>query len=86
MRADAHLVGALLEQELQRGQRGADARVVGDAAVLERHVQVRADEHALARDVGVADRARQRIACPYASTAAGSVAPIFATRSTRRQL
>ena len=31
----------------KRRQRGADARVVGDAAVLERHVQVAAHEHAL---------------------------------------
>ena len=58
VRADAHLRGAVLEQQLERRQRRADARVVGDAAVLERHVQVGAHEHALAGDVGVADRAR----------------------------
>ena len=84
MRADAHLRRALLEQELERRQRGADAGVVGDAPVLERHVEVGADEHGLPRDVGVADGSRHPHY--YAPTAAGSVAPIFATRSTRRQL
>ena len=39
-------------------ERGADARVVGHAPVLERDVEVGADEHALALDVRVADRAR----------------------------
>ncbi len=40
VRTDAHLGGIPLEQELQGRQRGADARVVGDAAALERHVEV----------------------------------------------
>ena len=43
-----------------------------------------ADQDDLAGDVGVANGTRQRRI--YAATAAGSVWPIFATRSTRRQL
>ena len=40
MGADCHLGGFVLEQVLQRRERRADARVVRDASVLERHVQV----------------------------------------------
>ena len=57
VRADDDLGGAALQQELERRQRGANPRVVGDLPVLERHVQVGAHEHALAGDVGVANRA-----------------------------
>ena len=46
------------EEVLERGQRCADARVVGDAAVLERDVQIRPDENALSGDVGLANGAR----------------------------
>src|SRR5262249_61540536 len=42
-----------LEDPAQRGQRRIDARGVGDGAVLERHVEVGADEDALAGDVEV---------------------------------
>ena len=59
VRADDHLGRAPLEQQLRAWAASADPRVVGDRAVLERHVQVRADEHALAGDVGVPDRAGQ---------------------------
>ena len=52
-----------LEQQLQRRQRRADARVVGDAPVLERDVQVGADEDGLPVDVRVANRARQPHSC-----------------------
>jgi phosphoglycerate kinase len=48
-----------VEQQPQRRQRGTDARVVGDAAVLQRDVQVGADEDRLPRDVGLLDGARQ---------------------------
>jgi hypothetical protein len=71
--ADAHLVRTPLEQQLERGQRSADPRVVGDPAALERDVQVRPDEDDLAADVRILDRAGQ----------AHSTRP---TRSTRRQL
>jgi hypothetical protein len=47
-----------LEQQLQRGKRGLDARVVGNPPVLERDVEVGADENVLPRDVRVANRAR----------------------------
>ena len=83
VRADADLRRAALEQELERRQRGADARVVGDAAALERHVEVGADEHGLPRDLGVADRPR---AAPSTRDCGRQRRPIFATRSTRRQL
>src|SRR6185437_15097455 len=53
VRGDHHR-GALVEREADARDRGADARVVGDRArsVL-RHVQVRANEHALAGEVEV---------------------------------
>ena len=56
VRADAHVRRALVEQEAQRRQRALDPRVVGNAALLERNVQVGADEHDLAGDVGLAER------------------------------
>ena len=62
---------AALEQQPNRRQRRADARVVGDPAVLERHVQIRPDEDDLAVDLRGLDRPRQ----PQSS---------FETRSTSR--
>ena len=47
--------GALGLQVPDRGQRRPDARVVGDPAILERDVEVDADEDALARGVEVPD-------------------------------
>ncbi len=58
MRADDDVHGAPFEQQPQRRQRRPDPCVVRDATVLERHVQVDADEDALSGDVGVADRPR----------------------------
>jgi hypothetical protein len=58
VRADAHLGGAVFEQQPERRQRRPDASVVRDLAVLQRDVEVGADQHGLARDVGVADGAR----------------------------
>ena len=71
VRADAHLGRAALEQQPKRRQRRADARVVGDPPVLERHVQIRPDEDDLAVDLCGLDGARQ----PQSS---------FETRSTSR--
>jgi hypothetical protein len=78
VRHEHDLLRPALEQELERGQCRADTCVVGDAPVLERDVEVHADEDALAGDVGVPNRARaverrhrQRSRC---------------TRSTSRQL
>src|SRR5579884_354800 len=59
MRADADGCRPPVEQEPERRQRGADTRVVGHRAVLERYVQVAADQDRLARDIGVAYGARQ---------------------------
>jgi len=70
--ADAHLARATVEQQLKCRERRADASVVRDAAALERHVQVRADENDLPVDVGALDRARE------------AHARIFGTRSTSR--
>jgi hypothetical protein len=58
MRANRHLAGLSFEERLQRRQRGPDSRLVCDAAVFERDVQVGADEHSLAAHVGIAYRPR----------------------------
>ena len=74
VRADAQLGDPALEQQLEGRQRGTDARVVGDAAVLERDVEVGADQHCLPRDLGVANRARRpHGSSSYAATGEGSV-------------
>ena len=54
VRADDHLGRVALEEQLEGRQRGPDPRVVGDLAILERDVQVGADEHALPGDLRVA--------------------------------
>jgi len=72
VRADCDVGGAPRQQQLEGRYGGADPRVVGDAAVLQRDVEVRPDENALAGDVSRLDRARE----PH-----GSSRP---TRSTRR--
>src|SRR5215467_7290091 len=51
MRRDHHERGAFFQRGRDGGQRGADARVVGDAPALAGHVEVGADEDALAADV-----------------------------------
>ena len=58
VRAHGDPGGPLVEEVAQRRQRGPDPRVVGDAAVLERDVQVRADQDVLARDLRLADGTR----------------------------
>src|SRR5438105_864639 len=58
VRADRYLLRVELEQQLQRRQGGPDASVVGDPAILERNVQVGADEYPFTADIGIADRAR----------------------------
>ena len=59
VRAHADLGRVALEQQLERRQRGTDPRVVGDAPVLERHVQIAANEDALPGDVRGLDGSRQ---------------------------
>src|SRR4029079_5036867 len=59
VRADCHAGGAAGEEKLERRHSGADASVVRDRTILEGNVEVGADEHVLARDVGRLDRARQ---------------------------
>ncbi len=46
-----HHLGALAAQGLDGGDDGAQAGVVADAAILHRHVEVDADQNALARQV-----------------------------------
>ncbi len=46
---------ALLLQVLDRGEGLADARVIGDGAVCERNVEIRAHQHPFAGDVDVAN-------------------------------
>ena len=58
MGADRDLRRVPVEQKAERRERGPDPRVVRDLAVLERDVEVGADEDALARDVRLAHRAR----------------------------
>jgi hypothetical protein len=50
-----HQPGAALAQALDRRQRRADARVVGDRALVQRDVEVDADEDPLAVDVEVVE-------------------------------
>ena len=45
---------AVIERVPDRRQRSPDARVVGDAAVLERDVEVDTDEHPLAGEIEIA--------------------------------
>ena len=71
----------------QRRQRGPDARVVGDAPVLERHVQVGAHEHALAAPTSASrtERGRRTPLCGDRRRQAERGRRIrFATRSTSR--
>jgi hypothetical protein len=51
-----HHRSAAIERIADRRDRSADARVVGDRASLDRHVEVDADEDAAAREVEVLDR------------------------------
>jgi hypothetical protein len=55
-----HHPGAALAQLLDGGQGGADASVVGHPAIVERHVEVHPDEHALVCDVEVVQRPHSR--------------------------
>ena len=71
VRADADARGVLLEQQLQRRQRGLDPSRVRDATVFERYVQIGAHEHALAGDVGAANGARFLHLVPHPAIHAG---------------
>ena len=52
VREDQH-PGAFLERHANGGQGGADARVAGHRAILHRHVQILADQHALALEIQI---------------------------------
>ena len=58
VRAHGDVRGVALEEVPEGRQGGTDPGVVGDATVLEGDVQIGADEHALPRDVSLADGAR----------------------------
>src|SRR4029078_12258126 len=59
VRADGDLRDVAIEQEPDRRHGRADPLVVGDRSVLERHVEIRANEDALAADLRRLDRARE---------------------------
>jgi hypothetical protein len=54
--AGEHRRRAGVERELNRRQGGAQSRVVADLSVFQRHVEVDANENALAFEVEVFDR------------------------------
>ena len=62
--AHEHQARALAEHVLDGGQRGAQALVVLHLAVLDRHVEVHAHDHALAREVEVLDEELGHGPCP----------------------
>ena len=62
--AHQHQARALAEHVLDGGQRGAQALVVLHLAVLDRHVEVDAHEHALALEVEVLDEELGHGPCP----------------------
>ena len=73
------------DQQLDGGQRRADPGVVGDDAVLERHVEVDTDEDALPRSIEVAHAAeRHGGSFPHAAT--GTRDATSEMRSAIRQL
>ncbi len=59
MGADGDLRRVAIEEEPDRRHSRTDSRVVGDRSVLERHIEIRANEDALAADLGRLDRARK---------------------------
>ena len=56
VRAQDHRPRPVLQRVLDRRQRRADPRVVPDRAVLDRHVEVHADQHAPPLEVEILDR------------------------------
>src|SRR5690606_16762960 len=73
-RADHH-AGARVAQRAERGQHRPDPAVVGDAAAVEGHVQVGAQQHPPPRHA----LAKQVVECPHHRDA-----PTYFTTSTRR--
>ena len=55
VRAEDRSRDGAIEEELDGRERGPDARVVGNRSLLERDVEVDADEDALPADIGLAD-------------------------------
>src|SRR5256886_2638329 len=74
-----------LDQVLDRRERLADAGIVDDAAILDRDVEVDADQHALARDVEVANRGFLERAAQADVGSQFSRSPMNTARSTTRQ-
>src|SRR5256714_6857318 len=82
---DQDHAGTALEQVLDGRERLADAGVVDDAAILDRDVEVDADQHALARDVEVANRGFLERAAQADVGSQFSRSPMNTARSTTRQ-
>src|ERR687888_414011 len=72
--------GAVLDRVLDRGERGADPRVVRDRAVLDRDVEVDAYQHAPSLQIEILD-------APFGDYSAFHYSPfvtMWRTRSTQR--
>ena len=82
MRAEDQAHPAFAEQ-LDRRQRGPDSPIVADSAGLEGNVEVGAQQHPLAGDLGLAD-ARLGERQSQAPTAAGVDWSTFSASSTQR--
>ena len=74
-----------LDQVLDGRERLADPGIVDDTAVLDRDVEVDADQHALARDVEVANRGFLERAAQADVGSQFSRSPMNTARSTTRQ-
>ncbi len=57
-------LAALADDVAHGGQRGDEARIVADPAVLDRHVEIHAHEHALTGQVRLIERTEVRHSCP----------------------
>src|SRR5207245_11344593 len=77
--------GTALDQVLDGGERLPDPGIVDDAAVLDRDVEIDPDQHALARDVDVANRGFLEHAAQADVGSQFSRSPMNTARSTTRQ-
>ena len=75
-----------LEQPVDRGQRRADAEVVGDLAVLHRNVEVGTNQHALAADVAEVGERGDAAGHGYFFDCLRTLAPAYRVVSMRRLL
>ena len=72
--------GAALGEPVDRGERGADAEVVGDLAVLHRNVEIGANEHPLTAQVAQVGQ-RGHVTCGVVCGGVGAHHFFFAARA-----